>query len=669
MNTDPRNNQRAGTSWSGMARVARMMAVATTLGAVAGVAVSSHATSSPEPMVIEHVDTSFSFHGEMAATAATLPFTMVDVPLGEPQAPSAAPRPVLAGASIASFTEGLLVADADSGKLIRLATDAQTVVAELTLAPGLSQVVVHPDGGRAYVVNRAHDEIVVVDLSAGLDRVDALRTRAEPYGISLTPSGDTLMVTTVADKNLTALDLNTGLERWSLEVGPEPRGVAVAPDGREALVTFLTTGAVARIPLGSDARPRASYISLDPGVRAPGTTADPVSDEGKSFARNAFVAGYVGHGLSVVPHQLSTPHLGTGEFENESSGYGGGNGFTAPVSHRLAFLSTPERGASSGTRVGMATTSLHQPRALAYDAARDRLYVAGFGSDSVMAVASVSQSAPAAQWTMQLERGCGPTGVAVIERTGEVAVWCSLTRKVVSLDRSDTDASTAQKTHESAVLAKSQLSAPQRRGRALFRSGDNHQLSAGGAMACSSCHAEVRADGLSWRLQGHNLQTPLLAGRLEGAHPFKWDGKDATLHSSLTNTVQRLGGSGITAQQALELADYLNTVPAPRKPTVASVEAVRRGEALFASDATGCATCHSGPLMTDQQTYDLSTDLGEVDTPSLVGLATSAPYYHDGSAATLTALLRGNANVHGMGRISKLSDSEIGDLVDYLKTL
>jgi cytochrome c peroxidase len=61
--------------------------------------------------------------------------------------------------------------------------------------------------------------------------------------------------------------------------------------------------------------------------------------------------------------------------------------------------------------------------------------------------------------------------------------------------------------------------------------------------------------------------------------------------------------------------------------------------------------------------------MDNVDTPSLIGLAASAPYYHDGSAATLEALLADRGLVHGMADASELSDAQIADLVAYLETL
>ncbi len=609
---------------------------------------------------------------------ATTAFDMTDAPVGQGQAPaSVATKSSLAGSKIAAYRGGAVVVDADSGMLVR--TDSNGVKqAELALSPGASQLVIDAAHHRAFVADRSADRIVVVDLSSGdLTKVDSFSTKAEPFGLALSPDGKTLLVTTVADHTLTAFDVGTGMARWDLELGPEPRGVAISPQGHEAMVTFLTTGAVARVNLEGD-QPKMSFVSLDPGVRAnaqPGspTAPNPLSDEGKSFARNAFAAGYIGHNIAVVPHQLSTPHLATEEFEVESSGYGGGNGFTPPITHRLAFMSMPDAGEAGSVRTAMATTNLHQPRAMAYDGRSDTLYVAGYGSDDVLAVANASQASVHSTWQHRVNASggaCGPEGLAVDPDDGHVLVFCALTRKVVRLSGDPASLNQPTVVAHSDALAQSRLSEEAQRGRELFRKGNASEISTFGAMACESCHAEVRADGLSWRLQGKNLQTPFLAGRIhDEAAPFKWDGKDKDIKASLTNTVTRLGGTGINPRQARELAAFLDAMPAPRTPTVEDPAAVARGKKLFDSDITGCATCHSGSLYTDQQQYDLDTELGESDTPSLVGLAQSAPYYHDGSARTLDALLKGNANVHGMGRISKLSDAQIGDLVQYLETL
>jgi cytochrome c peroxidase len=73
--------------------------------------------------------------------------------------------------------------------------------------------------------------------------------------------------------------------------------------------------------------------------------------------------------------------------------------------------------------------------------------------------------------------------------------------------------------------------------------------------------------------------------------------------------------------------------------------------------------------LTDRKKYDLSKDFPKVDTPSLIGLASSAPYYHDGSAQTLRAALMENGTIHDMGVTVGLSDKQMDDLVAYLQTL
>jgi cytochrome c peroxidase len=54
-------------------------------------------------------------------------------------------------------------------------------------------------------------------------------------------------------------------------------------------------------------------------------------------------------------------------------------------------------------------------------------------------------------------------------------------------------------------------------------------------------------------------------------------------------------------------------------------------------------------------------------TPSLWFVAGTAPYFHDGSAATLEELVRENGN--RMGDTRHLSAGEQGALVAYLRTL
>jgi DNA-binding beta-propeller fold protein YncE len=615
------------------------------------------------------------FDHQMGGFVQAGPFTMLDPPVGHAGAPQSAGG--THGSTIARVAGGVLVIDEDSGELVRLDAERK-VIARRAIGTGASQLAVDQARSRAFVVDRAADRVVIVDLAGnGLRVLGDIRTAREPFGVAVTPDGKTLLVTTVADRALTAYDAHTSSELWQAELAPEPRGVAISADGKQALVGFLSGSALARLDL-SRSRPVARYLALDPPATAsaqpffepqvqqaaanavPGSAAptrpDPV-EVGRQFARNAFAVGWIGHGLAVVPHQVSTPLAPTNGSENMGS-YGGG--FTPPIAHRLTFLDAEGSG-----RIATAEIDLHQPRALAYSADTDTLYVAGYGSDTISAFAEVSQPSVHLAWQRSVaDQGpCGPNGLAVGDDGSGVDVFCSMSRRVVGLAAHDTTARWSE------PLTESRLDAEQQAGRELFRRGRDPRLSQGGALACASCHPEGRTDGLSWRIEGHTLQTPLLTGRLEGSHPFKWDGKDSDLRTSLRNTVQRLGGSGLQAQEAEQLRAFLVALPAARTPTPRDTQAVARGRALFYADQTGCADCHAGALYSDGNQHDLAPELGTVDTPSLRGLALSAPYYHDGSARTLRALLMDNGSVHGMGATAQLDDREIADLVAFLETL
>jgi cytochrome c peroxidase len=110
--------------------------------------------------------------------------------------------------------------------------------------------------------------------------------------------------------------------------------------------------------------------------------------------------------------------------------------------------------------------------------------------------------------------------------------------------------------------------------------------------------------------------------------------------------------------------------------------AARRGLELFGSSRLQCARCHRGPLLggglrsaqagfpaVEQARRHGGRTLLLV-TPSLRGVAHTAPYYFDGSAATLTAVIDDYAS----GRIDDiegfaLSAAERADLLAFLQTL
>ena len=564
----------------------------------------------------------------------------------------------LAGQRIAAVGDGALVIDADSGNLIK--TDkAGKNVAALAIGKNAGLMSYDPVAKLAYIADRMANKVQIVKVGDKLEVSQTITTPAEPFGIALSPDRKTVMVTTVADRTLAAYDTASGKERWRTALGREPRGIAVSPDGTRAIVAYLTTGTVDQIDLLETHK--AEHIALS----TQNLRRNRFNQGGDAFARGAFTALFMGEQEAVVPFQRETPVQAIGGGERTGS-YGGG--FEPPITHQLAFLGTNRE----RTNQIVATISQHQPRALAWDQAHDALYVAGLGSDSIIQLKNASQVGITEGLSASLTNGkdrCGPDGIAV-GSDGNLFIWCSFTRSVTKLDVIDGKGklATAAKTDAGPTLVASSFNEKEHEGLVMFHS-SNPAVSARGALACASCHPDGRADGLSWRIDKHELQTPLLAGRIVGTHPYKWDGGDPDITASLTSTMKRLGGFGLSKEQTTSLSAYLEALQKPVTPT-RDAQSIARGEKIFDSAEVGCRSCHDGKAYTDQDKHKFAAlTLPEADTPSLIGVAASAPYYHDGSAATLEALLRDRGNVHGMAETAKLSDQQVADLIAFLESL
>jgi mono/diheme cytochrome c family protein len=617
---------------------------------------------------------------------------------GSRAVPSTGPHAGSHGGTVIVDAHGVLVAERNAGALVRSDRDGRPL-ATLELSEGLGQIVTGT-GGHVFVADRRADRVLRVQApDASTLRIAGEVAIGEPYGLALSPDGETLYVTSVADHELVAIDATSLAVKWRAALAPEPRGVAVSGDGSEATVGFLSSGALAVVDLRA-AGESVAWRSLDPRdhveieetedewgegmvevaqVREARSRFEVPGNTGQRRARNVFAVAYVGHGLVVAPHQLSTPQMKRIPSSQMQDSYGGGPEAVPAIVHRLAVVDDP---GGERSRVAFASLATHQPRALAYDVTNDTLYVAGYGDDRLAAIADVSQPAPYLSWTAALTRNdggkdsCGPDGIAI---DGEhVWVHCELTRRLfrVAPEALQLDDKPWKKETRGVALgpelAASKRSAEVEHGAEIFRRGGDPGISDLGVMACASCHAEGRQDGLSWRLGKSILQTPMLAGRVVGTAPYKWDGGDPDLAASFEHTIERLGGSEWSKLSKKELAAleaYVLSLPAPRTPSERDADSVARGRTLFFG-ALDCGTCHAGDRFTDgaQHPFD-SRGLETTDTPSLVGLAHTAPYYHDGSARDLHALLTDKGSVHDMADVSGLKPAEIADLTAYLRTL
>jgi len=149
---------------------------------------------------------------------------------------------------------------------------------------------------------------------------------------------------------------------------------------------------------------------------------------------------------------------------------------------------------------------------------------------------------------------------------------------------------------------------------------------------------------------------------------------DPRLNLDIRNGTADLVSDKLPALQAYQLSLKAPVPPAGSFDAAAAV----RGRAVF-EGAGRCASCHSGELLTDANTrlHPPGDSMGEPETPSyasrsatkmyrtspLRGVWQHAPYFHDGSAATLEDVAATYNTRQSLG----LSPEQIADLAQYLK--
>jgi mono/diheme cytochrome c family protein len=212
---------------------------------------------------------------------------------------------------------------------------------------------------------------------------------------------------------------------------------------------------------------------------------------------------------------------------------------------------------------------------------------------------------------------------------------------------------------------------------------------------------EGRSDAVTWLFEPGPRDTPTNAGGMLGTG-FLFRTADRVKVQDYWRTINiEQGGvfdpnDGATAKQLDLIATYVNQgIPLPIPPTT-DATLVAKGAAIFQS--AGCATCHAGPRFTDSGGGNASLDLGgpvllhdvgtcvtsgfpdvahddidgnpraacAFDTPSLNGVASTPPYFHDGSAKTLTDAVNRMLEPSHAGA---LSPDDLAALVEYVRSL
>lgn len=569
--------------------------------------------------------------------------------------PPPSPAPPVSGGSVMVTKNGAYVYSSDPARDSIFVIDLQEekLVATLTLDPGDQPGrLVEDADGRVHVALRAGGALVTI-----VDGQIAERRGVcpEPRGLAHQPEGDLIHVA-CAGGELVSFPAAGGEAVRRVEIDRDLRDV-VYTAGQLWVTRFRASELVAISPegtiLGRQTPPPAIRNTFN-------DFGEPTEDY--TIPSIAWRAIPTPHDNVLVVHQRSTG----GPLSVQQGGYGGGGCGEGPTESTATLFDGSEVPELSSTLTSAASRRFPfgvLPVDIAVSPTGEHLAVAMAGTRNVRVMETDSLSRevdPCGFDPGDLDLFPGndevglPTGLAFTPFSSELIVQYDNAYVVYRSPTTDPSS-----------FYQIRLPGPDRndRGRAIF-----HQATFSG-LACASCHPEGREDGLVWEFgELGRRRTQNLGGFILERAPYHWGGDMRDLHMLAEEVlVGRMGGNPLSEEDKVELTAWLGHLPA-LAPSPGSAARIERGRAIFEDSEVGCATCHSGPLYTNNAMADVGTG-GLFKVPSLLGVGARAPFLHDGCAATLRDRFSdcGGGDFHGV--TSHLSESQLGDLIAFLESL
>jgi cytochrome c peroxidase len=538
----------------------------------------------------------------------------------------------------------------------------------------------------------------VVDLGYG----------SAPYGVATDPRGGRVWVSRMQAADLVSVDLPSGVVRREIDLGPDPRGVAVSGDGA-IFVTRWRSDVSSAYVYHVDARDPATASLVGTALlpRQEGLDSDTDNDGVPSFLNQVVFSPDAGR--AILPSLKA--NVVTGLFNT-------GAELTSQTTARAVMNEIMRDPASPATvardSFRFAFDDLDFASAAVFSPLGERIYVAFQGAERVLAVDAFSFNPTGSI----REAGAAPQGLAISPDGTRLYVQAFLDRQVRVYDVSDLSTE-PEPIAVVDTVAVEPLDPMVLEGKRIFYRSRDPRMSRTSYLSCATCHLDGEGDNLVWDFtqRGEGLRNTIpLRGRAGLAHgALHWSANFDEVQDFEHDIRNGQGGTGFMSDADFmmgtrgtplgdpkagvsaeldALAAYVSTLegfgrsPFRREGDASWEAAYARGQAIFESSATGCTTCHAGSELTDSgfetpgmpTIHDVGTlgagsgqrlsgPLTGLDTPTLRGLWRSAPYLHDGSAASIRDVLtiRNPSDTHGV--TSTLTSAELDDLVVYLRAL
>jgi YVTN family beta-propeller protein len=561
--------------------------------------------------------------------------------------------------------------------------EAEKVLDIIAVGERPHSVVLKKDGNTAYVSNQWADNIYEINLS--LSRVvDTLKTGSGPAGLVLSPDERFLIVVDSYSSEVSFIDLQSGSEIRRLMAGNNPVQADISPGGDLLYVSSRRT-----LPKQYLTPPLTEMTVID---------ADRQRVRERKFFENAHIMENVAitpsgdlvlatlvrpknliPSVQVEKGWMMTHGIGIIETGNEG---------------RMVQLLTDEPNAYYPDPFDIVITADGQKAFISHsgvdiisviDLAAIRTLLAGSTAEELYIYSN--HLGISSRYVMKrIPTGANPKGL-LLSPDGKFLYVAERLE-----DRIGVISTESLETVKTLDLGGPSRITVARQGRRIFNnSGGTFQNQYG----CYSCHPDSHEDGLVYNMagkdMGRNLANTQTLRDIGDIPPYKWNGKNSSVYkqdgmrfSTILTRTEAFDYDELDALVAYIVTGIKNPPNLRYNPNGELTEAQKRGKKLFyrtqdnfgnvIPEGNRCVTCHPPPNFTNLQLADVGTlaesdDPMLFDSPQLNNIYESAPYLHDGRAATLEEIWTRYNDEDEHGVANDMLKDELNDLVEYLKSL
>ncbi|MDX1695843.1 MAG: Ig-like domain-containing protein, partial [Ketobacteraceae bacterium] len=611
-------------------------------------------------------------------------FTKTVVPEPTDQAP-------LKTSTLVQNSQHIYAVNPDNDTLTAIDKQGLAVLWEVEVGDDPQTVSLDLDGN-LWVAARGDDQLVQVNPEGDILQSISLPYGAVPYAVACASGAPLCWATLSGTGQLIQFDPAGNIEQTLALT--DPRAVAVSGDNTTVWVTRLISpdeGAQVYQVAASGVQGGGALVLNDTLLLAPDITTTDSQDRARGLTNYLFDIA-----ISPSGNEVMIP----GKKDNIFRGlYRDGQ----PLEHDKTVRAVTQRIAvTSGASTEWDFDNRANARAVAYSPLGDYAFIALQGSNkvAVMDVFSGSQR-------LEIETALAPQGLAIDPERGLLFVHNFMSRSLQVFDIAAVLSSSGFDAPLLATLplvAQETLPPPILAGKQIFYNADDPRMSRESYFSCASCHVDGGHDGRVWDFtdRGEGLRNTItLKGRAGLGHGnLHWTANFDEIQDFENDIRNGFGGTGFLTDEEFQqtrdplgdakaglseeldnLAAYvsslLSVTKSPYKQAATEIsDAAQRGQQLF--HELDCSQCHAGSGFTDGTRHPLVTwapgsgqamgqplqDVG-IETPTLLGLWETAPYFHQGQAANLMDVI--NHPGHGNGDTLPVSQQQ--DLVAYLLTL